>query len=257
MADAGRCPDLEWRFNDAEIEIKRIGSVQSSFEAEMEARSRQARHLPNVILERDPVSGQVRRHVYGGLVCGQVFVGGGTHSSSSPKEPDRRALSASDRARRIDAAIELADRLHPGTREILELRFGAPMKVLDPASDDRVIVRGIFGVAGGQRSETTGIRRALLRGNGSVAHLTDAAREAFERSRTARESCSEWVDWLGTKLARNGGSAAERTLAATIARESDTLVVVAIARFRACLCRVPERVLRGARARLEQPAIAA
>lgn len=261
MLDAGRCPELEWRFEDADGEIKRIGSVQSNFEAQMEAREKKGRHRANVIEERDPLSGEIRRHVYGGLVCGQVYVGSGDRFGAKAPEIDRRALSAADRARRIDAALELAERLYPGTRETLTLRFRDPMKIVG-SDHDRIAVRAVFGLAGGlsgrrELEPTAGVRLNLLRGAGNVAHLTAAAQAAYDDARTRKQTCAEWTDWLGEKLARKGCSAAERALGAMIARQADALVVLAIARFRACLSRVPGRVERGARIRAAALAAAA
>lgn len=189
----------------------------------MEARSQRGRHLARVFVDDD---GR-RIGCYGGLVNGQVHVGhGGGGGAVREAEPDELARDAVERAARIGRALLDADRLHPGTRAILELRFRR----------DLAPERAAFGTATGRQ-----------RGCGNVAHLTDAAIGAFEQSRTRLETCEAWVDRLGSRLAASTAGAVELALGAQIAREAESLVDIAIERFRRHLSRVPAVVERRAR----------
>jgi hypothetical protein len=239
LVDSTSSPILDRYFNDVPDDLRRIGSLQSSFEAEMEARSARGRHLPTVVHDED--GRQVAS--YTGLRCGPVHVRSAAVRSCRPPEyPEDRdpGLRASEFARQVERSLA---QLEPRDVLVLRLRFREPLPVS----------RVAFG-----RAPPSSWRGALAagadhrqreRGCGNVAHLADAAHHAYERARTELPFV-RWLEHLGTRLvqvnaqgmvqARKGGtSVAARADAAEIARESEALVTVALGRFLRAYPRVP------------------
>lgn len=219
--------DLLWLWNDCEGELKRIPSMHQALE-------RRAHFKP---IERDQVVdvwnelGQRIGH-YGGLRGGPIYVGTVKPGGRPKLDPfaslaGARAVAAATKERRMHEALELAG---PGAREVLRLRF----REILPAA------RIPFGVVGGADPKASGaltliaVRRTLLRGAGSAAHLTRAAIDAHATAVKfgVNLAIGAWVDRLGLTLQRGRATPAERLLGRAIAREVHKLVLAAWKRWR-------------------------
>lgn len=231
--------DLEWYFNDCEGAIKRdVRSLQSGFEAEMDARSKLSRH--RVFSVED---GRGRFLVRGTeLACGCGAHSTGSHEGARlPEHPDDSdpILFAVARERRVSGAL---DRAGPLVALALRLRF---REVLPECREP-------FGVVGGtvRRARTlamNGIRKPLRRGQGNLAHLTEIAAAAHDGDRT-RLDLSRWVDRLGNRLREGHLPPGVRALGRAIAHECEILEHRCLGAYHAARERVPERVRRaGAR----------
>jgi hypothetical protein len=243
VIDPTSCPILERYFESVPDELKRIGSVHSSFEAEMDARECRRPHALRVIVERDEFGGE-RRHVYGGLVNGQVYCGQGDElriRDPHPKTWRDPGLVAAGFAKRVELAFR---DLEQNDVAVLRLRFREPL----PAA---WVCFGIAGANGRRdRPSIDGIAvvaRELPRGCGNVAHLTEAAQAAHAQARTQRDLV-RWLDALGSKADRGKLSPAESALVREIRRQAEALVSRALARFLRAFPRVPEQVRRRAAA---------
>lgn len=232
--------DLEWFYAEAEGAIKRgVRSGQSTFEAEMEARSRRAQAAELAVYPPTPELGAGVLWHDAGLRCGPVYVGQGDARGFVPDLPDEEhpAMIAVARERRIRRALAGAG---PDVELALRLRF---REVLQPR-------RIPFGLAGssGRRARPLaaclGVRLTPARGPGNLAHLTAAAAEAWTIARTCLD-LSRWVDRLGGRVHHQGAvSPMERSLVKAIAKECEALELSALDAYTRARPRLPDRMRR-------------
>lgn len=209
MLDPRTEAELLWFFNLAPDELQRMRSLQSGFEAEMEARSLRGQHARE-------------------LRCGPVFVGSDKrHVDPHADFIDERALHAAAKERRIRRALEDAGET---SAHILRLRYREILPVC----------RMPFGCVGGVEASfkrgraplKDAVARTLLRGAGNVAHLTPTARAAHRWSRSTRK-IGAWLDRLGAALCAKAPSPKDRALGAEVRREAEQLVNRAVDAYRA------------------------
>ncbi len=247
--------DLIWYMGPRDGEIRRdVRSCQSAFEAQMDARAKSGRHTPLAVHRPGEDHGEVLWRDTG-LRSGTVYVGAGDEGATVPRGMDDLALQAV----REEGPIHALD---PEHRHILELRFGRPLHACDscalglPNGKRACLIPfgfdGQRGVRGRPTGWAMGVPRAELRGAGTVAHLTFAARTAFGGARTRRDQ-EEWIQYLGGQLCRApDADPALRALGVRIVREAEAMTAGALESYRVQrkgLGSVPAQVRRRALAR--------
>jgi hypothetical protein len=159
------------------------------------------------------------------LRCGPIEV----HVGHDPGtyELDMRVLHAVSRWRRIKRAIEACG---PETAEILRLRFREPLRVERFAFDlgGKALLKRLDDRApGALRAEFES-----LRGAGTLAHLTPAARAAHRWSRSTRK-IDRWLDVVGRELAASRPRARTLEMAESVRREAENMVTRACEKYAA------------------------
>jgi hypothetical protein len=257
----GAIAELDWLYNQSEIELKRdVRSAESSWEAQLDARAKCSRHRPfavrdgrgTLFLRGTDLRCGCSVHRHGAEYEGGAGIGG---------ELNR----ATWRERRIRTALVNADQAAPHTDPpwscpelpsvVLWARFGRPLSP-DLAVFGAREAERIRATLRAQQAENKGTReRARLmaislrsqqeRGAGNLAPFTPAARAAHAITRT-RSPVDAWVGRMGAALLLPHATPQARALGRQISAECEVLELAALVAYRRGTVRVPEAVRRRA-----------